>query len=93
MYSGARYPNMLSGPGYIMSRQTSRCLHAAAMEIPYFHMEDVYITGFAAEMCNIKRTHIPRFHNNRVTFNHAKDYIDHYVDPATMKRQFAKMAR
>ena len=93
MFSGNAYPPVLSGPGYIMSRQASRCLYTAALKIPYFHMEDVYITGFAAEMCNIERTHVNGFHNLNNEFDHAVDHINHYTNPDQMKSLFAQMPK
>ena len=80
------YPPMVSGPAYIMTRSTAKCLHAAAMRIPYLHMEDVFITGMAAQLCGIPRCHIEGFEPMRIysperQFDFGADYIFHYLWP------------
>lgn len=45
MYQEKTYPHYLSGTGYLMSRDTVVHLYNAALEIPYLHLEDVFITG------------------------------------------------
>jgi len=45
MYDGKVYPNYLSGTGYLMDRSAALKLYHAALSTPFFHLEDVYITG------------------------------------------------
>lgn len=45
MYGGKVYPKYLSGTGYVMSYTTAKELYRAALDIPLFHLEDIYITG------------------------------------------------
>lgn len=45
MYSEKIYPNYLSGTGYVMSIDVVPKLYQAALRVPIFHLEDVYITG------------------------------------------------
>lgn len=45
MYHEKVYPRYLSGTGYLMDRQTAVQLYKAALDIPYLHLEDVFITG------------------------------------------------
>lgn len=46
MYDKKRYPSFLAGgPGYVLTMDTAAKLYNAAMEIPYLHLEDVYLTG------------------------------------------------
>lgn len=45
MYPGRVYPNYLSGTAYVMTPDTVAKLYQAALKIPLFHLEDVYITG------------------------------------------------
>ncbi len=57
MYNGRRYPEILSGSGYVMSRSAAECLYREGLKLPFFHLEDVLVTGFAAEQCNLDRLH------------------------------------
>ena len=83
---------MLSGQGYVMTRQTSRCLYLAVKEIPFFHLEDVYVTGFAAEMCDVPRIHVDGFDNFGEALHHLEKryYTIHYTTPQKMKELFLK---
>ena len=45
MYNGTYYPHYLSGSGYVMTRSVAKCLYKTALMFPYFHIEDVLITG------------------------------------------------
>ena len=53
MYDGKRYPQILSGSAYVMTRNTAKCLYRAGLQLPFFHLEDVFLTGFSAEACGI----------------------------------------
>ena len=33
-----------------MSREAAKCLYSEALKLPFFHLEDVFLTGFAAEV-------------------------------------------
>ncbi|KAJ8706957.1 hypothetical protein PYW08_011091 [Mythimna loreyi] len=48
MYGGHVYPKYLSGTAYALSEPAARAIYAAALRTNYFHLEDVYITGFCA---------------------------------------------
>ena len=45
MYNGKYYPQYLSGSGYVMTRSVAKCLYNTTLMLPYFHLEDVLITG------------------------------------------------
>ena len=67
LYNGSRYPVILSGSGYVTTRPAARCLFNESLNLPFFHLEDVFLTGFAAENCGIPRYHSDGFH--AVPFN------------------------
>ncbi|GBP91046.1 Beta-1,3-galactosyltransferase 1 [Eumeta japonica] len=48
MYAGRVYPKYLSGTGYVFSLDAARALYEAALHTPYFHLEDIFITGMCA---------------------------------------------
>ena len=93
MYDGAFYPKMLSGPGYVMSRKTAECLYASAtLRVPFFHLEDVFMTGFAADQCRVRPTNTPGFHNLKPSkFHPRKDFLIHYITPKQRSAIFRKM--
>ena len=55
LYNGSRYPVILGGSGYVTTRPAAKCLFNESMKLPFFHLEDVFLTGFAAENCAIPR--------------------------------------
>lgn len=59
LFSGQVYPNYLSGIGYIMSMPTAEKLYKGSLTTAFFHLEDVYLTGFVAEKVSLKRLHHP----------------------------------
>ena len=80
-YSEASYPPFVTGPSYLVSRSAVNHLFAAAMEHPFLHLEDVFLTGFAAENCVISRFHCDGFHPQAVRFTDLKetDILWHYL--------------
>ena len=83
LYNGSRYPVILSGSGYVTTRPAARCLFNESMNLPFFHLEDVFLTGFAAENCGIPRYHSDGFHavpfnfkvpTTRMPISHKKKY-------------------
>ncbi len=52
MFNRKVYPNYLSGTAYLMSRSTALTLFEASIQIPLFHLEDIYVTGILAEQVN-----------------------------------------
>ena len=80
MYNGDAYPPMLSGSGYVMSRSAAACLYMEGLKLPFFHLEDVLVTGFAAEACGIERRHHKGFRHLPVKLHKIKatDIMLHY---------------
>ena len=78
LYNGKLYPSYLSGgSGYAVSRDAAKCMFTKALETPYFHLEDVYITGFVAQACGVKRLDNPGFVPYRKNFNYRTDIVVH----------------
>ena len=78
MFNGREYPSYLAGgSGYVLSRGSAECIFNKAKEIPYFHLEDVYITGFVAQACGINRLNNPGFRNGRKKFDKENDLVIH----------------
>ena len=49
MFDRKVYPNYLSGTAYLMSRSTAMTVFEASLQVPLFHLEDIYVTGILAE--------------------------------------------
>jgi hypothetical protein len=56
--------------------------------------EDVFITGFAAEICNVPRIHHKGFHNIGANLNKVQkdDVLFHYIDSLAKIDFFNKFA-
>ena len=48
MFNDTVYPNYVTGPAYLMHRDTAIQLYSMALSTPLVNMEDVYITGILA---------------------------------------------
>ena len=65
MYGDDKFPNALSGSGYIMRTTVSNCLYEKGLETPFVNLEDIFITGLVAQKCQDKGVVLrnsPRFH-------------------------------
>ena len=71
MFNGPVWPVFIAGPGYVTTRTAASCLYARALELPFFHLEDIFMS-FAADHCRIPRYHCLGFHHLRVPFNQVK---------------------
>ena len=58
MFNEKKYPNYLSGTGYVMGREAAVRLYAAALTTPLFHLEDIYVTGILSRFA-VSTTVIP----------------------------------
>ncbi|KAG0702378.1 Beta-1,3-galactosyltransferase 1 [Chionoecetes opilio] len=54
MFREDKYPNYLSGTGYVLSGDLVKPLLDAALTTPYFHLEDVFLTGICAKKIGVR---------------------------------------
>ena len=93
MYNGDRYPNYLSGAGYVLSRASVECIFKRSQTMPYFHLEDVFITGFLRVACHITPRHHPRFTiTDRGTFDKNKHIFLYFTQPGYMNKMKSMFA-
>ncbi|RXG71566.1 Beta-1,3-galactosyltransferase 1 [Armadillidium vulgare] len=88
MFSG-KYPNYLSGTSYVISGNIAKKLLGAALDTPYFHLEDVFITGICAKKIGVKPMNHKCFTYIKRAFNPCiyKDIITgHEVSGVDMKK-------
>ena len=65
-YEETSYPPFVTGPSYLISRPAFDLLQQAAMNRPFFHLEDVFITGIVAESVDVPRRLAVEFRNNAI---------------------------
>ncbi|BFF94611.1 beta-1-3-galactosyltransferase 5-like [Drosophila madeirensis] len=68
-YGGAIYPPFTTGPAYLLTGDILHELYVHSLRTYYFHLEDVFITGFVAKRLMIRRVHAGYFRNRRIPFN------------------------
>lgn len=65
VYDKPYYPDFTTGPAYLITRDAIADLLDACMKITPIYLEDVFVTGIAAELAKVTRVHdnkIVRFH-------------------------------
>ena len=65
IYPSEKFPNALSGSGYMMRSHVAKCVYEKGLDIPFVNLEDIFITGLAAEKCKdegVALRNSPRFH-------------------------------
>lgn len=65
-YSESTYPPFVTGPSYLVSRSAVDLILPEALEHPFIHLEDVFITGIVAERTDVPRRLATEFRNNAV---------------------------
>jgi len=65
-YSESSYPAFVTGPSYLVSKPAVTHLYHAALEHPFLHLEDVFLTGIIAEQVGVPRRLAVEFRNNAV---------------------------
>ena len=53
LLSVSTYPTYVSGSCYIVSSEAVPCLYEASLRVPYFHINDILITGYVADICGM----------------------------------------
>ncbi|XP_040580925.1 beta-1,3-galactosyltransferase 1 [Lepeophtheirus salmonis] len=96
MLERKQYPAFLSGSTYLFSFATGNCLFEEAFNLPYFHLEDIFITSFAATKCNINLDRIKGILFWRTKKEHillTKKFAIHYTKKDEMKRLHLKILK
>ena len=95
-----RYPTFVTGPGYLVSAGAVEPLVRRALDTPYHHLEDVFLTGIVAEAAGVERHHWSAQCSNRVRGGElcalahcALSHSDRYEDDGERMEMFAYAAR
>jgi beta-1,3-galactosyltransferase 1 len=72
-YADDMYPNICSGPSYIMTPDVCVALFNASLHTRFFWVDDVYITGILTAAINLKQQQYPQGY--LLSFDKCKDSI------------------
>ncbi|KAK7866511.1 hypothetical protein R5R35_002471 [Gryllus longicercus] len=96
MYQGRIYPNYLSGTGYVMSADAVGPLYSTALRTPFFHLEDVFLTGICARQAGLRPRDHPAFaYTKRKTdacvLRDKLVVTSHHMEQAALKQVWSAM--
>ncbi|KAK3096139.1 hypothetical protein FSP39_023656 [Pinctada imbricata] len=90
-YSRQKFPPMCSGTGYILSKDTVVKLLQKSRNIPFFHLEDVYV-ALCMQKLNIKPMYVRGFYHMKTPFESCKYrnevITSHGIDPFSLRRHW-----
>ncbi|XP_028967985.1 beta-1,3-galactosyltransferase 1 [Galendromus occidentalis] len=92
VFSEKMYPDYLSGTGYVMSTDIVSDLLRMTESTPFFHMEDIYVTGLLARRLGVRRLNHEGFKyfkrkNNVCVFRRL--ISAHMMAPWELRKMFA----
>ncbi|XP_041434557.1 beta-1,3-galactosyltransferase 5-like [Xenopus laevis] len=93
VYPLHKYPNFLSGGGFLFPGTSVKYLHEAAQKIPVFPLDDVYF-GFLALAANLTYRHDRRFYVWGLAFNASKyqeALVVHGIGPELLIKIWTKV--
>ncbi|XP_013066884.2 beta-1,3-galactosyltransferase 5-like [Biomphalaria glabrata] len=64
-YTEKTYPRFTSGTAYAMTTSAAKLLYKASLDVPFFWLEDVYVTGLCAKKANVEVIHNNLFFNGK----------------------------
>ena len=87
MFAGEKYPDFVSGTGYLMQHSVAQRLYRAALDTLFFNMEDVFVTGILSSKIGVR----PKDASGFVTFKRQLNpdilkstYLQHLVSHEEM---------
>ena len=54
IYPSSQFPNAVSGSGYVLTTDVIQCVFEAGLTTSFLNLEDVFITGLAAQKCQVQ---------------------------------------
>ena len=94
-FKHAHLPPMCSGTGYIMSRDVVRKVLDSSENIPFFHLEDVYV-ALCLQQQGIRPVRISGFHNTYVDFDachYRRDVMTSHQVPTYLLEKYWEQAQ
>ena len=79
-----------------MTYDTCSCLYRKSLKLPFFFINDVFITGFCAESCGIERRHYGKGFSpvaKTVEDITSSDIVIHYMGEKEKQLAFQKLQR
>ena len=77
LYNKESWPSFETGPAYLLTRNSAECMLQKTSSVPYLPLEDVYVTGFLAQECGVKKLNHPGFTTGAMPFDYERDIINH----------------
>ena len=77
LYNKESWPSFETGPAYLLTRNSAECMLQKTSSVPYLPLEDVYVTGFLAQECGVKKLNHPGFTTGSMPFDYERDIINH----------------
>ncbi|GAB6026557.1 hypothetical protein CHUAL_012973 [Chamberlinius hualienensis] len=87
VWTSSIYPDFVTGPAYLLTMDSVPVLLKYVSKVPFFFLEDVYITGILAAKASVARIHLPKFRNTYVPVNpcvYHKIISIHHLKPTVM---------
>lgn len=94
-YRHHQFPPMCSGTGYIMSRDVVQLILRNSQNVPFFHLEDVYIS-LCIQKTDVTSVKLAGFSNLRTQFEDCDLYknnviTSHYMNPEVLYDYWEKL--
>jgi len=94
-YRHHQFPPMCSGTGYIMSRDVVQLILRKSLNVPFFHLEDVYIS-LCIQKTDVTSVKLAGFSNLRTKFEDCDLYknnviTSHYMNPEVLYDYWEKL--
>lgn len=94
-YRHHQFPPMCSGTGYIMSRDVVQLILRKSLNVPFFHLEDVYIS-LCIQKTDVTSVKLAGFSNLRTQFEDCDLYknnviTSHYMNPEVLYDYWEKL--
>ena len=89
VYKEERYPDFCTGTGYLTSLKIVEKIYKISPNVPFFHLEDVYV-GLCLRRIGGTVRRVKGFHNNQpeldaCTYKGDNLYTSHWISPETME--------
>ncbi|XP_021372291.1 beta-1,3-galactosyltransferase 1-like [Mizuhopecten yessoensis] len=95
-YRHSSFPPMCSGTGYLMSKDLVLNILQMSKNIPFFHLEDVFI-ALCTKKLNVKPVYLNGFSNMRTQYDDCtyryKVATSHEISPTQLVRYWSDMQR
>ncbi|KAH8022873.1 hypothetical protein HPB51_006231 [Rhipicephalus microplus] len=89
------FPDYITGGMYVVGGRVVNLLYRATGQVPFFRVEDIYLTGMCAERAGITRVNLEGTYNLKLSTlcEYKKAIYGHHVTPVEMNEVWHAMKR